>query len=62
MNTDKLIGQKLAGNYRIDRFLGQGGMAQVYYGWDESLDRPVAIKVIGDALKNNKSYTDRFIQ
>ena len=57
-----IIGQTLAGNYRVDRFLGQGGMAQVYYGWDESLDRPVAIKAIGDALKDNESYTERFIQ
>lgn len=61
MNTNQLIGQKLAGNYRVDRFLGQGGMAQIFYGWDESLDRPVAIKVIGDALKDNTSYTERFI-
>ncbi|MDA0246300.1 MAG: serine/threonine-protein kinase [Chloroflexi bacterium] len=61
MNTNQLIGKKLAGNYRVDRFLGQGGMAQIFYGWDESLDRPVAIKVIGDALKDNTSYTERFI-
>lgn len=61
MTTNQLIGQKLAGNYRVDRFLGQGGMAQIFYGWDESLDRPVAIKVIGDALKDNTSYTERFI-
>ena len=61
MNAQRLIGQKLAGNYRVDRFLGQGGMAQIFYGWDESLDRPVAIKVIGDALKDNTTYTERFI-
>lgn len=59
---ENLVGQKLANNYRVARLVGQGGMAQVYYGWDESLDRPVAIKVIGDALRNNETFTDRFVQ
>lgn len=63
MSTENnLVGQKLADNYRVDRFLGEGGMAQVYYGWDESLDRPVAIKVIGSALRTNESFAERFIQ
>ncbi|MCB0033643.1 MAG: serine/threonine protein kinase [Anaerolineales bacterium] len=62
MSNENLVGQKLADNYRVDRFLGEGGMAQVYYGWDESLDRPVAIKVIGNALRTNESFAERFIQ
>ena len=36
----------LAGRYRVDGLLGQGGMSQVYYGYDERLDRRVAIKVL----------------
>ena len=36
----------LAGRYRIDGLLGRGGMSEVYYGYDERLDRRVAIKVL----------------
>lgn len=36
----------LAGRYRIDGLLGQGGVSEVYYGYDERLDRRVAIKLL----------------
>jgi len=37
---------RLAGRYRIDGLLGSGGMSEVSYGYDERLDRPVAIKLL----------------
>jgi serine/threonine protein kinase len=36
----------LAGRYRVDGLLGQGGMSEVYHSYDERLDRRVAIKVL----------------
>ena len=36
----------LAGRYRIDGSLGRGGMSEVFYGYDERLDRRVAIKIL----------------
>ena len=36
----------LAGRYRVDGLLGRGGMSEVYHGYDERLDRRVAIKVL----------------
>lgn len=59
--TDPLIGQKL-GNFRLDRLLGQGGMAQVYKGWDVKLSRPVAIKVIDARYRDRQDYAERFVR
>ncbi|HSH02810.1 MAG TPA: serine/threonine-protein kinase [Anaerolineae bacterium] len=58
---DGLVGRRLA-NYRIERLLGQGGMAQVYYGIDESLHRPVAIKAIDSRWGHRETYIQRLIQ
>ncbi|HUM71302.1 MAG TPA: serine/threonine-protein kinase, partial [Chloroflexota bacterium] len=58
---DPLIGQHL-GNYRIDSVVGRGGMATVYQGWDESLHRPVAVKVIDARYRDNPVYAQRFLQ
>ena len=42
--------------YRFQRQLGHGGMATVYLATQESLDRPVSIKVMGrDALQDETS-------
>jgi len=58
---DPLIGQQLA-NFHIERLLGRGGMARVYYGRDVKLHRPVAIKVIEPSYRANPSYSQRFIK
>ncbi|MBN1284701.1 MAG: serine/threonine protein kinase [Anaerolineae bacterium] len=61
MTRDFLIGRQLA-NFRIDRFVGGGGMAQVYYGWDVKLARPVAVKVIDARYRGNPAYAERFVR
>jgi len=38
------------GHYKIRRKIGQGGMGVVYEGWDDRLERPVAIKTINEAV------------
>lgn len=58
--TDYLIGKQL-GNFRIERLLGRGGMATVYYGVDIALERPVAIKVLNTTLQDNPGYARRFV-
>ncbi|MBC8098697.1 MAG: serine/threonine protein kinase [Armatimonadetes bacterium] len=59
MAQDALMGRVLDG-YRIDRLLGQGGMARVYRGIDDKLNRYVAIKIIDPKSGNNAEYRKRF--
>lgn len=40
-----LIGT-MVGNIRVEGHLGKGGMGEVYVGFDEKLERPVALKAI----------------
>jgi len=56
--TDKLIGKQLGG-YQVRDLLGSGGMARVFRGYDPSLDREVAIKVIS-VEGQPPDFVDRF--
>lgn len=57
---DPMLGMQLA-NFKVERLLGQGGMAMVYYGEDVKLHRPVAIKVLDKRYRNHPSYASRFV-
>jgi hypothetical protein len=56
---DELIGQNLGG-YKIVEKLGAGGMAVVYKGYQESLGRYVAVKVLHEDLAGNQEFINRF--
>jgi len=51
-----------AGRYRIERTLGNGGMAVVYLARDEELHRRVAIKVLAKHLAGDDNFRARFLQ
>lgn len=53
-------GTLIAGRYRIDSLLGRGGMAEVYAGYDERLQRPVAVKVLRPDMAAREDVRNRF--
>ena len=57
-----LSGKMLGNNYRIGRILGEGGMGTVYQGFDLSLQRTVAIKLIHPHLARRADFRERFVQ
>ena len=62
--SDPLIGKRL-GDYLIESVLGTGGMARVYRGYDDNLDRYAAIKVIEPQLiasAEEDEYRERFLR
>ncbi len=57
--ASSLVGRKL-GIYKITDMLGQGGMATVYKGYREDIDRFVAIKVLPPHPGLNQEFIERF--
>jgi len=59
-NEDALLGQTLAGKYRIDARLSGGGMGTVYRGTHVLMDKTVAIKVLRPSLAADEKIVARF--
>ena len=62
--SDPHIGKRL-GDYLIEGVLGTGGMARVYRGYDDNLDRYAAVKVIEPQLiasAEEDEYRERFLR
>jgi predicted Ser/Thr protein kinase len=47
--------------YKIERRIGQGGMASVYLAIQESLERPVALKVLDAGFLEDPQFSERFL-
>ncbi|WP_374192221.1 Stk1 family PASTA domain-containing Ser/Thr kinase [Microbacterium sp. SD291] len=50
----------LAGRYRVDELIGHGGMAKVYRGYDLTLGREVAVKILDPDLARDTAFRTRF--
>ena len=56
MSVSELVGQRL-GQYQVLELIGLGGMARVYKGYQDSLQRYVAIKAIASQVDNSPDAT-----
>ena len=59
MPTD--LSGKIFGSYKLVAQLGRGGMGTVYRGYQKSIDRSVAVKVMAPGLSHDGHFTRRFL-
>ncbi len=61
MSSQDLVGRVIA-HYRIIKFLGSGGMGEIYLADDTQLDRTVAIKILPAEVASDKDRMSAFIR
>jgi serine/threonine protein kinase len=58
--ADDYIGKTVAGRYKVEVMLGEGGMGKVYKANQVALDKPIVLKVLRQALLSDERTVARF--
>jgi serine/threonine protein kinase len=61
MPSSEIQGRIIGGRYKIMELVGHGGMADIFLAWDLSLERQVAIKILGNDYSFDEIFKSRFI-
>ena len=56
------VSEQVGTRYRLEKELGRGGMGVVFRAHDTQLDRPVALKFIGELVDSSEEFRQRFIR
>jgi serine/threonine protein kinase len=59
--VSELLTDRVFAGYRVDAFVGRGGMGAVYRATDLALDRTVALKVLAEELAQDDMFRRRFV-
>ncbi|HEX4339688.1 MAG TPA: protein kinase [Polyangiaceae bacterium] len=59
-DTPEIVGSVLAGRYRVERLLGEGGMGRVYLAQHVLMKKPVALKVLHPEMTAIPEIVARF--
>jgi eukaryotic-like serine/threonine-protein kinase len=59
-DTSNERSKRFADRYRVEAPIGEGAHATTWRGWDERLERPVAIKLLHDRLAADPVFLQRF--
>ncbi len=58
--SQRVIGQILLNQYRVDEFIGSGSMSVVYRVWDLKRNTPLAMKILKNELADDPSVFKYF--
>jgi eukaryotic-like serine/threonine-protein kinase len=56
----RVVGETIAGRYRLEELIGSGGMARVFRAHDTLLERDVALKILDERFLGDAEYVERF--